>query len=96
MSRMPELLSPAGDLERLEYALEYGADAVYVGMTEFGMRTASKNFTPEQLKQGADLAHSKGKKLYLTMNTTPTNEEIARMPDAIRQAGRRQGSMPLS
>ena len=83
---MPELLSPAGDLERLEYALEYGADAVYVGMTEFGMRTASKNFTPEQLKQGADLAHAKGKKLYLTMNTTPTNEEISRLPDAIRQA----------
>ena len=83
---MPELLSPAGDLERLEYALEYGADAVYVGMTEFGMRTASKNFTPEQLEQGAKLAHAKGKKLYLTMNTTPTNEEIARLPDAIRLA----------
>lgn len=83
---MPELLSPAGDLERLEYALAYGADAVYAGMPEFGMRAAAPNFTPDQLAQGAALAHSMGKKLYLTLNTTPTNEDIAKMPDAIRLA----------
>ena len=49
MLPVPELLAPAGDLERLEYALRYGADAVYAGLTEFGMRSAPQNFTPEQL-----------------------------------------------
>ena len=83
---MPELLSPAGDLERLEYALAYGADAVYAGMPEFGMRAAAPNFTPDQLARGAALAHGMGKKLYLTLNTTPTNEDVAKMPDAIRLA----------
>ena len=83
---MPELLAPAGDLECLEYALAFGADAVYAGLADFGMRAGAKNFTPEQLHQGVQLAHSQGKKLYLTLNTTPTNEEIARMPDSIRLA----------
>ena len=47
MAARPELLSPAGDLERLQYAVRYGADAVYIGAQEFGMRSAPKNFTPE-------------------------------------------------
>ena len=86
MLPVPELLAPAGDLERLECALRYGADAVYAGLTEFGMRSAPQNFTPEQLAEGAALCHARGKKLYLTLNTLPTNEELKSLPDAIRQA----------
>lgn len=86
MLPVPELLSPAGDLERLEYALRYGADAVYAGLPEFGMRSAPQNFTPEQLADGAALCHARGKKLYLTLNTLPTNEELRQIPGAIRDA----------
>lgn len=82
----PELLSPAGDLERLKFAVLYGADAVYVGATEFGMRSAPKNFTMEQLAEGVRFAHARGRRVYLTVNTAPTNEEIARMPDFLRRA----------
>lgn len=84
--RQPELLSPAGDLERLKFAVLYGADAVYVGATEFGMRSAPKNFTMEQLAEGVQFAHARGKRVYLTVNTAPTNEEVARMPDFMRRA----------
>ena len=86
MLATPELLAPAGDLERLEYALRYGADAVYAGLPEFGMRAAPENFTPEQLAQGAAACHARGKKLYLTLNTLPTNQELERLPAAIRDA----------
>ena len=67
MLERPELLSPAGDLERLKYAVMFGADAVYAGLPEFGMRTAPKNFTPEQLQEGCVFAHARGRKVYLTM-----------------------------
>ncbi len=90
MLTTPELLSPAGDLERLRYAITYGADAVYCGMTEFGMRTSSSNFTPAELAEGVAFAHARGCKVYLTLNTLPTNDEIARLPEAIlaaKQAG---------
>ena len=75
MLQIPELLAPAGDLERLRYAINYGADAVYCGLPEFGMRSAPANFTPEQLAEGVIYAHARGRKVYLTMNTLPTNEE---------------------
>lgn len=84
MLNIPELLSPAGDLERLRYAVCYGADAVYCGLPEFGMRSAPENFTPEQLAEGVLFAHARGRKVYLTLNTLPTNEEFRRLPDAIR------------
>ncbi len=86
MLEIPELLSPAGDLERLRYAVCYGADAVYCGMTEFGMRAAPSNFTPDQLKEGVLFAHARGRRVYLTLNTLPTNEELERLPDAIQAA----------
>ena len=82
--KRPEILSPAGDLERLKFAVLYGADAVYVGATEFGMRSAPKNFTMEQLAEGVRFAHARGRRVYLTLNTVPTNEEIARMPEPMR------------
>lgn len=82
----PELLAPAGDLERLKFAVLYGADAVYIAATEFGMRTASKNFTLEQMQEGATFAHARGRRVYLTLNTVPTNEEIARLPELVKGA----------
>lgn len=82
--KTPELLSPAGDLERLQYAVRYGADAVYFAGTEFGMRSAPKNFTPDQIAEGAAFAHAHGKRAYLALNTMPTNEEAARLPDFVR------------
>ena len=80
-----ELLSPAGDIERLKYAFEYGADAVYLGAEEYGMRAAPKNFTLDQLQEAVNIANSLGKKIYLTLNTVPTNEEVGKMPDFIKK-----------
>lgn len=72
---MPELLAPAGDMERFIAAANYGADAIYIGGKMFGMRTSSSNFTTDEIKEAAQLAHCMAKKVYLTCNTLPTNEE---------------------
>ena len=77
----PELLAPAGDFERLEAAVEYGADAVYLGSDCFGMRTAAASFGGDNLKIACDYAHSKGVKVYLTCNTVPRNNELSLLPD---------------
>lgn len=71
-----ELLAPAGDLEKLRIAIDYGADAVYCGGEQFSLRTASRNFTIEELAEGLDYAHSKGKKVYLTLNIFAHNEDL--------------------
>ena len=86
MLPIPELLSPAGDLEKLQYAFRFGADAVYCALPEFGMRSAPQNFTNEQLAEGCVYAHARGKKVYLTMNTLPTNAEADRLPQAVKDA----------
>ena len=75
-----ELLCPAGDLSRLKTAVDFGADAVYIAGEEFGMRTASANFTRENLKQGVEYAHSHGVAVHVTCNTVPHNAEMERMP----------------
>ena len=72
----PELLSPAGDRERFDKALYYGADAIYVGGAEFGMRAAPDNFTFEELGLAVEDAHKKNVKVYLTCNTVPGNKDI--------------------
>ena len=71
-----ELLAPAGDLEKLKAAIMYGADAVYVGGESFGMRTAAKNFTPDEMKEGVEFCHSRGKKIYVTLNIIPHNHDF--------------------
>ncbi len=76
MLKRPELLAPAGDRERFDGALAAGADAIYVGSTMFSMRSAPQNFDFEGLKEICDLAHSKGVKIYLAVNTLPKNSEI--------------------
>jgi len=75
-----ELLAPAGDSERLEMALRYGADAVYLAGKEFGLRAAAGNFDNEELVKAIELAHGMGKKVYVTCNTLPREEELARLP----------------
>ena len=84
--KRPEILAPAGDWERFEAALDYGADAVYLGGTQFGMRAASAKFTPELLEKATLLAHERGKKVYLTCNTLPRNQEIPLFRGFLEQA----------
>ena len=81
MAEHIELLAPAGDMERLRMSLAYGADAVYLAGTDFGMRSFAGNFTPEELKQAVALCHSRGVAVHVTCNTMPRNDEIARMPE---------------
>ena len=81
MAEHIELLAPAGDMERLRMSLAYGADAVYLAGTDFGMRSFAGNFTPEELKQAVALCHSRGVAVHVTCNTMPRNGEIARMPE---------------
>ena len=71
----PELLSPAGNFEKLKAAILYGADAVYLAGTRFGMRSAADNFTNEELFEAAKYVHQRGKKIYLTLNTMPHGYE---------------------
>lgn len=82
----PEVLSPAGDPESFEAALRYGADAVYLAGKQFGMRTASKNFSLEELKIACEKAHRLKKRVYLTCNTLPRNADLPDMPAFLRAA----------
>lgn len=75
-----ELLSPAGDMERLKMAVLYGADAVYLAGTDFGMRSFAGNFSPEELPKAVEFAHSRGVKVHVTVNTMPRNNEICDLP----------------
>lgn len=84
MNHPIELLSPAGDLERLESALAFGADAVYLAGQEFGMRTAPSNFDYDQLEQAIQTAHQKGTAVYVTCNTLPRNDELERLPEFLQ------------
>ena len=83
--RKLELLSPAGDMERLKMAVLYGADAVYLAGTSFGMRSFAGNFTPEELPVAVKFAHDHGVKCHVTVNTMPRNDEIAQLPDYLSQ-----------
>lgn len=74
--QLPELLAPAGNLEKLETALHYGADAVYLGLSEFSLRAKAENFTPDGLKDAVAFARSLGKKSYVTVNIFPHNRDI--------------------
>ena len=81
-----EILSPVGDMERLYAALDYGADAVYLGGTMFGMRAGSAKFDAMSLKIACDEAHSRGKRVYLTCNTLPHNNEMPLLEGFIKDA----------
>ncbi len=85
--KRPELLSPAGNFEKLKAALLYGADAVYLAGQSFGMRSAADNFTVEELYEAAKYTHERGKKLYLTLNTMPHGDEYPALREFLRAIG---------
>jgi len=83
--RKPELLAPAGDMERLHMAVLYGADAVYLAGTSFGMRSFAGNFTDEELPRAVQFAHEHGVRVHCTVNTMPRNDEAARLPEHLER-----------
>ena len=78
--KIPELLAPAGDMERLRMAVLYGADAVYLAGTTFGMRAFAGNFDPDELREAVSFAHSNNVRVHCTINTMPRNDEIVHLP----------------
>ena len=80
MRNKPELLAPAGDMERLKMSVLYGADAVYLAGTSFGMRSFAGNFSPEELPEAVRFAHDHGVKVHVTVNTLPRSDELAGLP----------------
>ena len=80
-----ELLAPAGDMERLKMAVLYGADAVYLAGTSFGMRAFAGNFSPEELPQAVAFAHDHGLRVHCTINTMPRNDEVSRLPEHLER-----------
>lgn len=78
--KKPELLSPAGDMERLTAAVRYGADAVYLAGKSFGMRAAPQNFGEEELREAVAFCHENSVKVYVTCNTLPRNDELKELP----------------
>lgn len=85
-AQFPELLAPAGDRERLEAAVQFGADAVYLAGTMFGMRSAPDNFDPQQLAAAVAYAHAHGVRVYLTCNILPRNADMDQMEPFLRMA----------
>ena len=84
MRKKPELLAPAGTMEKLQMALAYGADAAYLGGAQFGLRAFGGNFTNEEIRAAVNLAHGVGKKIYVTVNVFPHNEDLVSLPDYLR------------
>ncbi len=82
--KKPELLAPAGNLEKLKMALIYGADAVFLGGKAFGLRAFGGNFTEAELKEGVEFAHHMKKKVYVTVNIYPHNSDLEKLPDYLR------------
>lgn len=79
-----ELLAPAGNMEKMKMALLYGADAVYLAGKGFGLRAYGGNFTREEMKEAVKYAHSMGKKVYVTVNIIPRNEDLEGMDDYLK------------
>lgn len=84
MLKKPELLAPAGTMEKMEMAILYGADAVYLGGKIFGLRAFGGNFSLEELKQAVKFAHSYGRKVYVTVNIFPHNDDLAKLPKYLK------------
>lgn len=80
-----ELLAPAGNLEKLKIAIQYGADAVYIAGQRFSLRSAANNFSIDEIRDAVTFAHSKGKRVYITVNAFLHNEEIDQLPDYLAE-----------
>lgn len=84
MTQKIELLAPAGDLDKLKMAIMYGADAVYLGGEAFGLRTSSKNFSLEEIKEAVEYAHKREKKVYITLNIVPHDKDLVGLEEYIK------------
>ncbi len=82
--KKPEILAPAGSMEKLKFALRFGADAVYLGGSDFSLRAQGKNFGPEELAEAVRYVHSKGKKVYVTVNIYPHEDDLTGLADYLR------------
>lgn len=82
--KKPELLAPAGNLEKLKTAINFGADAVYLGGSKLNLRAFADNFTDEELKEGVEYAHSRGKKVFVTINVFPHNEDLIGLEEYLK------------
>lgn len=85
MMQKPEILAPAGDFEKLQYAIAYGADAVYLAGQQFGMRAGAGNFDMPSLQQGIAYAHARGVRCYVTVNIVPSNADLPGLPAYLTQ-----------
>jgi len=86
--KKPELLSPAGDFERLKVAFAYGADSVYLGGEAFGMRAKAGNFTMGEIEKGIKYAHNLEKKVYITVNICAHNDDLAKIEEYLKELER--------
>ncbi len=84
MIKKPELLAPAGNLEKLKFAVVYGADAVYLGGEAFGLRAGAGNFSFAEMAEGVAFAHERGRKVYVTVNIFAHNRDLPALPDYLR------------
>jgi len=82
---LPELLAPAGNLEKLKIAVHYGADAVYLGGKAYGLRNLADNFTPGEMAEGISHAHARGVKVYLTVNSYPANDDLPGLTEYLEE-----------
>ncbi len=83
--KKPEILAPASSLEVLKTAINYGADAVYIGGEMYGLRAKAKNFSPEDMKKGIDFAHENGKKVYVTANITAHDRDLSGVEEYFKE-----------
>lgn len=81
---IPELLAPAGNLEKLKVAVQYGADAVYLGGQKFGLRSAADNFTLDEIKEGVEFAHNHGSQTYIVLNSFFHDEDFDGLPEFLK------------
>lgn len=85
MNRKVEILAPAGNLEKLKTAIDFGADAVYLGGSKLNLRAFADNFTNDEIRQGVEYAHARGRKVYVTLNVFPHNSDLVGLEDYLRE-----------
>ena len=83
--RKPEILAPAGSLEKLKTAIDFGADAIYLGGSKLNLRAFADNFTTEQIKEGVQYAHERNKKVYVVLNVLPHNSDLIGLEDYLKE-----------
>ena len=84
MIKVPELLAPAGSLDKLKVAVDYGADAVYLAGLKFGLRSAAENFTTQELEEGVNYAHERNAVVYTVINGFLHDQDLAELPEFVK------------